>query len=84
MRARAWILWAVVGAGLLIAGPAQWWFTWIGERRVLLQHAAERQRVIDLCAQDDAIALVEQQSGAIICARGSNRMMMLKQKEREQ
>lgn len=71
-----WIL-ALIGAALLIAGPVQWWFTWAGEQRIRMQHAAERQAAIELCEQEGATAFVEQKSGAIVCARGSDRLAPL-------
>jgi len=68
---------ALIGAVVLIAGPVQWWFTWVGEQRVKVLHAAERQAAIELCAQEGAVALIEQKSGAIVCARGSDRLAPL-------
>lgn len=62
---------AVVAIGLLIVGPAQWWFTWIGRREAEALVAAQRAAVIQMCKEErgeNARALVDQESGALICA----------------
>lgn len=66
-------------AGVVVAAvfaAAHIWGTAVGARDAMLMQQAERRAVMERCAEDlgpDARALVDQKTGAVICAAGSSR-----------
>jgi hypothetical protein len=69
----------LVGLAAIVAA-LHVWGVWVGERSAQLRSDEEKREAIAICAEEHAIAYVEQSTGALICARGSTRIAPKAQK----
>ena len=68
------LIWAAVG--IAVTAPIVWlWATWVARNDARLMLAAERQAMIEMCREENAIAVLILNSDKVTCVSGSGRSL---------
>lgn len=68
------VIWAAIG--IACTAPIIWiWSSWVARNDARLMLAAERQAMIEICKEENAVAVLILNSNKLTCVSGSGRSL---------